>query len=143
MEKAWPARMEVLQRRPFLILDCAHNVASVEALVETLDSSFPLTRRWLIFAASNDKDVPGMFRVLAPQFAHVFLTRYGGSLRSLPPEELASRLREVSDVPFTVHASPAEAWRAARKAPWSFSISSPSPPPRYGCPSALFIPPPC
>src|SRR5262249_30347887 len=36
----WPARLEVVQRRPLVILDCAHNVASAEALVETLQTSF-------------------------------------------------------------------------------------------------------
>ena len=81
----WPARMEVVGRRPLVVLDCAHNVASAEALVETLRSSFPPSRRWLIFAGSGDKDLSGMLRVLAPHFAHVFLTRYAGSARAMPP----------------------------------------------------------
>ena len=37
----WPARMEVLGRDPLVVLDCAHNVASVQALVDTLQTSFP------------------------------------------------------------------------------------------------------
>ena len=36
-----PARIEVLGERPILILDAAHNVASIEALVRTIGSSFP------------------------------------------------------------------------------------------------------
>src|SRR5205823_3960683 len=37
----WPARMEVLRFEPLVMLDCAHNVASAQALVHTLRSSFP------------------------------------------------------------------------------------------------------
>src|SRR5262249_41763991 len=67
-EVSWPARMEALGRNPLIVLDCAHNVASAEAVVETLLASFPPSRRLLIFAGSSDKDLAGMFRVLAPHF---------------------------------------------------------------------------
>ena len=109
----WPARLEVLGYRPLVVLDCAHNVASAEALVKTLESSFPPARRLLIFASSNDKDTAGMFRVLAPYFAHAFLTRYGHNPRSVPPAELANSLRQTADVPCTVCSTAAEAWQTA------------------------------
>jgi dihydrofolate synthase/folylpolyglutamate synthase len=110
----WPARMEVVGRQPLVVLDCAHNVASAEALVETLHSTFPPGRRWLVFAGSGDKDIAGMLRVLAPHFAHAYLTRYAGSARAMPPEELAAVLRGVADLPHSVCQTAAEAWRAAR-----------------------------
>jgi dihydrofolate synthase/folylpolyglutamate synthase len=113
-EIRWPARLEVLGRRPLVVLDCAHNVASAEALVATLRSSFPETRRWLIFAASADKDLSGMMRVLAPHFAHVLLTRYAGSARGMPPEELARLLRGTVEMPHSVCPTALEAWQTAR-----------------------------
>jgi dihydrofolate synthase/folylpolyglutamate synthase len=109
----WPARMEVVGRRPFVVLDCAHNVASADALVETLSHSFPPTRRWLVFAGSSDKDLAGMFKVLNPHFRHVFLTRYRNSVRSVLPEGLAELLTHEGDLPFTLCPTPAQAWRAA------------------------------
>jgi dihydrofolate synthase/folylpolyglutamate synthase len=111
---SWPARMEVVARRPLVVLDCAHNVASVEALVATLLTSFPSGRRWLLFAASSDKDLSGMLRVLAPHFTHAFLTRYAGSARGMPAEELAVHLRSVADLGHTICATAGEAWRAVR-----------------------------
>jgi dihydrofolate synthase/folylpolyglutamate synthase len=111
----WPARMEVVGRRPLVVLDCAHNVASAEALVATLRDTFPPGRRWLIFAGSGDKDLPGMMRVLAPHFAHAFLTRYAGSSRGVPAEELAALLRRSADLPHTVCPTALDAWRAARE----------------------------
>ncbi len=112
----WPARMEVVGRRPLVVLDCAHNTASAEALVRTLRESFPPCRRLLIFAASNDKDLAGMFRILGPHFAHVFLTPYLGSARSTSPERLAEVLRAVEGPPSMQCAAPAAAWEAARAA---------------------------
>jgi dihydrofolate synthase/folylpolyglutamate synthase len=111
----WPARMEVVRRRPLVVLDCAHNVASAEALVATLRSTFPPARRWLIFAGSGDKDLTGMMRVLAPHFAHAFLTRYAGSARGLPAEELAALLGRCADLPHSVHTTAQDAWHAARE----------------------------
>ena len=111
----WPARMEVLGTRPIVLLDCAHNVASAEVLAETLEASFPPCRKCLIFASSNDKDVTGMFRVLAPHFFHVILTRYGNNPRSVAPEELADILSQTANVPASVCASAALAWQEAKK----------------------------
>jgi dihydrofolate synthase/folylpolyglutamate synthase len=110
----WPARLELVGRRPLVVLDCAHNVASAVALVETLMASFPPSRRWLIFAGSGDKDLAGMFRVLAPHFAHAYLTEYKGSTRAARPEQLSELLRQTSDMPHTICRPAGEAWQAAR-----------------------------
>jgi dihydrofolate synthase / folylpolyglutamate synthase len=110
----WPARLEVLSHRPLVVLDCAHNVASAEALAQTLQASFPPAKRFLVFASSNDKDVAGIFRVLGPQFRHVFLTRYGNNPRSMSPEELAGLLQRSANVPCTTYSRAADAWQAAR-----------------------------
>ena len=75
----WPARLEAVGHAPLVLLDCAHNVASAQALLDTLQASFPLQssgRRILIFASSRDKDVAGMLALLAPHFAHVIFTRF-------------------------------------------------------------------
>jgi dihydrofolate synthase/folylpolyglutamate synthase len=110
----WPARLEIVGRQPLVLLDCAHNGASAQALVDALLVSFPPGRRSLIFAASSDKDIAAMFRVLAPHFTHAYLTRYQNSPRSVPPEELARILQANGPVPFSAHADAESAWRSAR-----------------------------
>jgi dihydrofolate synthase/folylpolyglutamate synthase len=110
----WPARLEVLGRRPWAVLDCAHNTASVRALVDTLNESFPPGRRLLILAASSDKDVPGMLRLLAPHFDRFMLTRYAQNQRAVPPQQLAEWLKEARDVPVEIHATAVEAWKSAK-----------------------------
>jgi dihydrofolate synthase/folylpolyglutamate synthase len=110
----WPARLEVFGSNPRAVLDCAHNVASAKALVTTLIHSYLPRDRVLIFAASNDKDVPGMFRVLTPHFRRFYLTRYQQSTRGVPPEQLAAWLPE--DKERVICPTPADAWRAASAA---------------------------
>jgi dihydrofolate synthase/folylpolyglutamate synthase len=112
----WPARLEVLGRRPLVVLDCAHNVASVAALVDTLDASFPPGRRLLVLACAADKDLAGMTRVLSPHFAHAYLTRFGNNPRSASPDQLAELLGQSGKLPFTVCPTAAAAWQAARQA---------------------------
>ncbi len=109
----WPARMEVVRRRPLVLLDCAHNVASAQAVVETLRTSFPQGRRLLIFAGSNDKDLSGMMRVLAPHFQHAWLTRYTNNPRSADPERLAAWWQQAGNPSLTLSSTPAEAWQQA------------------------------
>jgi dihydrofolate synthase/folylpolyglutamate synthase len=107
----WPARFEIVETKPLAILDCAHNVASAEALARTINERFADRPRSLIFAASSDKDVEGMFRVLAPQVAKVYLTR-SESPRAIPPDELARGL--PAGTPWAGFAEPSEAWSAAQ-----------------------------
>jgi dihydrofolate synthase / folylpolyglutamate synthase len=114
----WPARIEQISSRPVVILDTAHNVPSIEALVQTLRASFPISGvRRVIFAVSSDKQYPEMLRVLASYFDHFHLTRYGHNPRCVPSEKLAAVLAEVAPgKSFTLHATSQEAWVAARGA---------------------------
>ncbi|MGL4554222.1 MAG: bifunctional folylpolyglutamate synthase/dihydrofolate synthase [Gemmataceae bacterium] len=84
----WQARMEVVRRDPYVVLDCAHNAASALALVRTLEGAFPPGPRTLVFAVSNDKDIAGMFEHLRPAFRRAVFTRYTNNPRAVPPDEL-------------------------------------------------------
>jgi dihydrofolate synthase/folylpolyglutamate synthase len=110
----WAARMEVVGRRPLVVLDCAHNVASVQALLDTLQTSFPPARRALIFAVSRDKDLAGMAALLAPYFERTFLTTYTSSRRAVGVDELAGLWKRHGGI-YEVCATPREAWRLAQE----------------------------
>lgn len=43
-ESAWPARMEVVNDEPLMILDGAHNLPGVQALVQTIKDDFLIGR---------------------------------------------------------------------------------------------------
>lgn len=114
----WPARVEVISRRPAIVIDTAHNVPSTEALVRALADAFPdAGRRRVVFAVSSDKQFAEMIRTLGGYFDHFHLTRYGHNPRCVPPEKLAAAVEEVAPgASFTVHATSAEAWTQAHAA---------------------------
>jgi dihydrofolate synthase/folylpolyglutamate synthase len=111
----WPARVEILGESPWLVIDGAHNVASAEALAETLRTCFPPTRRTLIFGTTRDKDLRGQLRVLLPCFDSLVATRYVENPRAVPPEEIAAAIRELGGRDAPVAADPETALAIARR----------------------------
>ena len=107
------ARVEQIARQPTVVVDAAHNVASIAALLEVLRESYSTGRRSLVFATSRDKDARGMLRLLLPAFDHVTLTRYQDNPRGMPPEELDALARELGSKQHRVASDPATAWQAA------------------------------
>ena len=71
----WRARFEVVRNEPPVIFDSAHNQDSFEKLRETLDEYFPDKKVYLIFGASEDKNIPGMFTELKPKIQKIIITR--------------------------------------------------------------------
>lgn len=71
----WPGRFELLRREPPLVVDSAHNRDSAMRLRQTLDDYLPNRPVILIFGASEDKDVEGMFTELMPRINHVIATQ--------------------------------------------------------------------
>jgi dihydrofolate synthase/folylpolyglutamate synthase len=88
-----PGRIEVLRRSPALVLDAAHTVESVEALLDAMETHFPDRRILLVFGCSADKNLAGMMERLAPRTARVFTTR-ADSPRAADPGVLAELARE-------------------------------------------------
>jgi len=70
----WPGRFEVVRRNPPIILDSAHNQHSFVRLRETLDEYFPGKQVYLIFGASEDKNIPGMFAEMRSKIKWLIIT---------------------------------------------------------------------
>ncbi|HRQ23955.1 MAG TPA: folylpolyglutamate synthase/dihydrofolate synthase family protein, partial [Anaerolineales bacterium] len=71
----WRARFEIARRDPPVIFDSAHNEDSFVKLRETLETYFPDKKAYLIFGASEDKNIPGMFAALKPKIQRLIVTR--------------------------------------------------------------------
>jgi dihydrofolate synthase/folylpolyglutamate synthase len=71
----WRARFEIARLDPPLIFDSAHNQDSFVRLRETLDEHFPGRMVHLIFGASEDKNIPGMFAEMKPKIRKLIVTR--------------------------------------------------------------------
>ncbi len=71
----WPGRFELLRRTPPVIVDSAHNRDSALKLRLALDDYLPGMPVVLLFGASEDKDVHGMFAELLPRISRVVTTQ--------------------------------------------------------------------
>jgi dihydrofolate synthase / folylpolyglutamate synthase len=83
----WRARFEVARREPPVILDSAHNQDSFAKLRETLEEHFPGKQVYLIFGASEDKNIPGMFAEMKPKIKKLLVTR-ADHPRALEPKKI-------------------------------------------------------
>ena len=107
----WPGRFQVLARDPLLVLDGAHNPASMRRLAE----SVTLLRRdadiVYVLGFSSDKDVRGAVAELSHTGGRFILTR-SSQPRALEPRDEAVR---ISDLGVQIACEPqphAALWRA-------------------------------
>lgn len=110
-----PARIEVLRRRPTVVLDGSHNVASVAALCRTLDESFSSPRRTLIFGCARDKDARGMLQLLLPRFERAVFTSSRHNSRAVPAVELLQLAQTIDAHGNQVISSADLAWAEASR----------------------------
>jgi dihydrofolate synthase/folylpolyglutamate synthase len=88
----WPGRFEIVQKSPGVILDCAHNRDSALKLRISLEEYFPGKSIILIFGASEDKDIQGMFVELTPLVKEVLFVK-SFHPRAIEPIKLEEMLR--------------------------------------------------
>ncbi|MBI2870746.1 MAG: bifunctional folylpolyglutamate synthase/dihydrofolate synthase [Candidatus Omnitrophica bacterium] len=74
---SWPGRLEVVETKPFVVLDGAQNVDSAQALVQAVKDHFCYRRLILILGMSQDKDLVGVGKTLAPLADEVIFTESG------------------------------------------------------------------
>jgi dihydrofolate synthase/folylpolyglutamate synthase len=110
----WPGRIEVVPGTPPIILDAAHNWASMTALFRTLEEEFPAARKTVIFGTTRDKDLSGLMRLVREHADRLILTKYHENPRGVSVSELAILARTVNDSPFLTAATPPEALALAR-----------------------------
>ena len=114
-----PARIERVARKPTVILDTAHNVASIEALCDVLSESQHPRPAVLVFASTRGKDVRGMLHCLVQHFDHLLFTRYVSNPRAVTPTVLMRHAQQVAkeqrrSVEAVEIASPDPAWERAK-----------------------------
>lgn len=75
LQKAqWPGRFEIVQKKPFLILDGAHNIEGMRTLLQTAGERFPGRKFKVLFSILSDKDTRAIIRELVPICEKVVVT---------------------------------------------------------------------
>lgn len=89
----WPGRMEVMQSRPYVVIDGAKDPEAARVLAKEIPETFKYGRLVLVVSISRDKGIPEMMQHLVPIADKVVATRHNVKGRAIEPEELAAFAR--------------------------------------------------
>jgi dihydrofolate synthase/folylpolyglutamate synthase len=107
----WPGRLEVLKRKPLVIVDGAHNGDSTKRLAAALQDDFHVSHALVLFGTLADKDVAAMAFAITPIADHIFAPSWPNQ-RAAPADLVAHAFRE-DDIPVSVWANVPDAYEAA------------------------------
>jgi dihydrofolate synthase/folylpolyglutamate synthase len=89
-----PGRMEMVSQTPRVVVDGAHNAASVDAMMRAIGQHIPYDSMVVVFGCCADKDVGGMLERITSGADKVIFTKVD-NIRSADPNELAARYTEL------------------------------------------------
>jgi dihydrofolate synthase/folylpolyglutamate synthase len=108
-------RMEMICDDPRIMIDGAHNAASIRALIHAIGQNIPYDSMVMIFGCNSDKDVDGMLNELQYGADKVIFTR-SKSAKAMSPDELAEMYTEKCNKMCQAATTLGEALRLARSA---------------------------
>jgi dihydrofolate synthase / folylpolyglutamate synthase len=117
-------RIEVVSRKPLVVLDVAHNVASTRALIAALQIQMPewqtARSKTMILSVSRDKDQRGILAELLPHVDRMVFTRFHDNPRATASADLLEMALDVqgalsTNVHFEVCDNPVKAWEAVHR----------------------------
>lgn len=110
-----PGRMEMICQDPRILIDGAHNAASIRALIQATGQHIPYDSLIVIFGCCEDKDVAGMLDQLQYGADKVIFTSIP-SPRSMRPEELSEMYTDLCGKMCQTASTLPEALRIAKPA---------------------------
>jgi len=110
-----PGRMEMICDDPRIMIDGAHNAASIHALMQAIGQHIPYDSMIVIFGCNSDKDIKGMLHSLQYGADKVIFTR-SNSAKAMSPQELADIYTEISSKMCQAADSLGEALQVAKSA---------------------------
>lgn len=88
----WPLRCEILQQRPWVMVDGAHTPVSARELTKTVRALFPQKEVICVFGMSADKPIEAFCEALAPLADSVYFTRYRGPRAAEVTDDFLARM---------------------------------------------------
>lgn len=99
----WPGRFELMQKRPYIVLDGAHNEPAVLSLTKLIKSHFKNLKIFLLYSALSDKKYQKMLRIFQTiPNCQIFLTYFKGpgKRQAFDPNKLAALVNDPRVLPF-------------------------------------------
>jgi dihydrofolate synthase/folylpolyglutamate synthase len=93
-EAKWPGRIEIVRRRPLVVIDVAHTADSGRRLRDAAAEYLHIDNATLVIGVMGDKDLEGLAMAVEPIARRVIATR-ADHPRALDPEAVARVFRDM------------------------------------------------
>ncbi len=94
--RRWPARLQVVGRAPWIVVDAAHNADSFARLLAALRRHFTFARLILVIGVLADKDLSGIATAIAESGVDLAIATTVASPRALPATVIAEALQKAA-----------------------------------------------
>lgn len=91
-----PGRMEFVHEKPRVLIDGAHNAASITALIKSLGAHVSYDSLVMVFGCGQDKDIEAMLEQVALGADKIIFTKAKNNPRAVEETELNSKFSQVS-----------------------------------------------
>ncbi len=88
----WEGRLEIIQEKPLIIMDGAHNPNGIKKIKKALKEIFSYQRLILILAIFSDKDYSKIIQIISP-IANLLITSQSKNPRATPSEIIAQEAK--------------------------------------------------
>jgi len=93
---SWPGRLEIMQHRPLVVLDCAKDSEAARAVKEALLDYFSYERLIAVVSISSDKNIPEMIEHFSRVVDHFVITSHRVMDRAAKPSFIAKEVEKQS-----------------------------------------------
>jgi dihydrofolate synthase/folylpolyglutamate synthase len=97
-----PGRLEVVRRRPVVLIDGAHNVQGFRGMASVLANEFPPMKWHLVLGVRGERSITDLLAEIDGHVAHVYATAPDDT-QAIDPASIATDASEALGVPSTVH----------------------------------------
>lgn len=104
-------RTEIIQTKPLVILDGAHNQSKIKTTLQIIDN-LTYQKLYLIIALTNERNATEIFKEISTKADQIIITRHlSPSRRCYPPKKIAAKLK--SKKPIMIFLDPFQALKQA------------------------------
>ncbi|UCF12148.1 MAG: bifunctional folylpolyglutamate synthase/dihydrofolate synthase [Thermoplasmatales archaeon] len=89
-----PGRIEIISKKPTVLLDGAHNPVGMKMLRKTLEEDFEYNRLVLLIGILKDKNIQKMLSTIAP-ISDIIIVTKSNNVRACEPEVLKNTVEKV------------------------------------------------
>ncbi len=109
---SWPARLEIVMKKPMVVLDCAKDAEATEAVRMSIERDMKPRRIVAVVSMSSDKKIPGMIDSIAAVAERFIITTHSVMGRAAEPTVIAAEV-ERNGRPYEIILDEEAAFRRA------------------------------